>query len=168
MSIVLSPSLLQAELFFGTLTDQLVVGVSVLVLKVFVGALMIVHGAPKLSGPARSQMRDGFKQLGVPGPLFDLVGILELLGGLFLILGLLTRLVALLFALEMVGNIALYLTKLYKAPIPRGWVEPFFKATKGYVGGWELDTLILASSVALVLVGPGLLSIDQLILQALL
>ena len=41
--------------------------------------------------------------IGLPAELALLIGLLEVVGGLFLILGLLTRIVALLFAIEMIS-----------------------------------------------------------------
>jgi putative oxidoreductase len=102
-------------------------------------------------------------QLGIPGLLFDLVGLLELLGGLALVIGFLTRIAAALLALEMIGTTIFYITKYYKAPLPRGFAEPMFKATKGYMFGWELDTVLLASCIAIVLIGPGIFSIDIIV-----
>jgi putative oxidoreductase len=72
--------------------------IALLVLRVFLGLIMVVHGVPKLMGPARQQMRAGMSQLGIPAALFDLVGLLEFIGGLALIFGVLTRVASLLFA----------------------------------------------------------------------
>ncbi|ABW02099.1 DoxX family protein [Caldivirga maquilingensis] len=152
-------------LILGTYSGYLTVSVAALVLRVFVGVNFMVHGLPKLTGESRRSMRDGLtKLLNIPGALFDLTALLEFIGGLVLVLGLLTRIAAILLALEMVITTILYITKLYNAPLPRGWTEPMFKATKGYMFGWELDTLLLASSIALAVIGPGALSIDHLIL----
>lgn len=155
------------DMIFGSYIDTIAVSIAILILRVFVGALFIVHGAPKLYGPARKQMRDSMKQLGIPGPLFDLVGLLEFLGGIALIIGFLTRIAASLLALEMLGTTILTLTKLYYAPIPRGYAEPMFKATRGYMFGWELDSVLLASGLAIAIIGPGALSIDSLVLAML-
>ncbi len=67
----------------------------------------------------------------------------------------------------MVGTTILYITKLYYAPIPRGYTEPMFKATRGYMFGWELDSVLLASGLAIAIIGPGTLSIDSLVLTML-
>jgi putative oxidoreductase len=74
--------------------------IALLVLRVFLGLIMVVHGMPKLMGPARQQMRANMSQLGIPAALFDLVGLLEFIGGLALIFGVLTRVASLLFALR--------------------------------------------------------------------
>lgn len=152
---------------FATSQDMVYTSIAVFIIRVFVGVLFIVHGAPKLFGAARKPMRDGMKSFGIPGPLFDLVGLLEFLGGVALIIGLLTRIAAALLALEMVGTTILYITRLYKAPLPRGYVEPMFKATRGYMFGWELDTILLASCAAVAILGPGMLSLDSFIASAL-
>ncbi|MCL7383581.1 MAG: DoxX family protein [Thaumarchaeota archaeon] len=131
--------------------------------RVVIGVLMIIHGMPKLAGPSRTQMREGMKRVGVPTILFDLVGLLEFVGGLFLLLGFLTRIVSALFILEMVGTIVLYNTVLWKAPMPRGAFEEAFKRTHGYLFGWELDTTILACMIVTLILGGGALSLDGLL-----
>ncbi|MCL7396926.1 MAG: DoxX family protein [Thaumarchaeota archaeon] len=131
--------------------------------RVVIGVLMIIHGMPKLTGPSRTQMREGMKRVGVPTILFDLVGLLEFVGGLFLLLGFLTRIVSALFILEMVGTIVLYNTVLWKAPMPRGALEEAFKRTHGYLSGWELDTTILACMIVTLILGGGALSLDGLL-----
>lgn len=155
------------EFLFGTFGEITLLSIAILFLRIFTGALFFVHGIPKLFfKEARKQMRDNFKQIGIPGPLFDAVGLLEVIGGIALIFGFLTRIAAGLFFLEMIGTTLLYI-KLIKIPIPRGYIEPMFKATKGYIGGWELDTVLFASSLAIALIGPGIFSIDHLVLNLL-
>lgn len=137
--------------------------VALLVARVFFGVLFLVHGYPKLAGPIRAQMRGGMGQMGIPAGLFDLVAILEFFGGLAILFGFLTRLTSFLFALEMVGTTILYLTKLSKAPLPRGYLEEGFKRTRGYLSGWELDTVLLSLALLFLTLGPGSLSIDALL-----
>jgi uncharacterized membrane protein YphA (DoxX/SURF4 family) len=151
------------NIFVDPVRNPLLLGIAAIIIRVFVGALMIIHGYPKLFGPSRKMMRDNMKQLGIPGFLFDIAGLLEFIGGIALIFGFLTRIAALLFAIEMIGTTIINITKLYNAPIPRGYIEPMFKATKGYIGGWELDTVILAASIAILIIGPGIFSIDYII-----
>lgn len=127
-------------------------GIGLLALRVATGALYIVHGSAKVRQPSRGQQRQMMGQLGIPGPLFDLVAALEILGGIALLLGFLARVASVLYALFMVGNIVLYLTKLRKPPISRG-----------YVGGWELDSVLLAAAVLVALSGPGVFSVDHMV-----
>lgn len=152
------------QLVFGTSNEVLFLSIAVLFLRIFVGVLFIIHGMPKLfNKDARKMMRDSFKSLGIPYALFDSVALLEFLGGIALLIGLLTKIAGLLFTFEMIGTTILYITKLYNAPMPRGALEPMFKATKGYMFGWELDTVLLASSLTLFLIGPGIFSIDNIV-----
>jgi putative oxidoreductase len=152
------------QLLLGTSNEILFLSVATLFLRIFVGILFIIHGMPKLfNRDARKMMRDSFKSFGIPYALFDLVALLEFLGGIALLIGLLTKIVSLLFVLEMIGTTILNITKLYNAPMPRGALEPMFKATRGYMFGWELDTVLLASSFAIFLIGPGIFSIDNII-----
>ncbi|GBC69667.1 Putative oxidoreductase CatD [archaeon HR01] len=141
-----------------------------LAVRIAVGVLMIVHGLPKLAGPARPQMRGMMKQLGIPAGLFDLVGLLEFLGGLFLLLGLLTRIVSILFILEMIGTTLLYIAKIGKMVPPPEMLTQMVQASRSFmrgymagVGGWELDTVLLAAAIVTLVLGGGAFSIDALI-----
>lgn len=112
-----------------------------LVLRIALGVVMIYHGFPKLknlkaTGEAFSGM--GFR----PGVFWAwIVGILEGIGGVFLVIGLLTQVVSLLLAMEFL----VILLKLKK-----------FRNMKEY----ELDLVIFASLLVLVTVGGGVASID--------
>ncbi len=127
-------------------------GAGLLVLRVVTGILYIVHGSMKMRQPSRNQLRQMMVQLGIPGPLFDLVALLEVGGGVALIVGLLARFASILYALFMVGNLILYATKLSKPPV-----------SKGYMGGYELDTLLLGIAILIALTGAGVYSLDHLI-----
>ena len=72
---------------------------------------------------------------------------LEVIGGFALLLGVLTRIAAIFFITEMIGS-----TVVAKLP-------------KGFVGGYELDLLLMAISIALLLTGPGRISIEWDILK---
>ena len=132
----------------GTLASSL----AVLGLRISGGVSMTLHGYPKLFGPKRAQTRGMFVQQGMSGGLFDLVAVLEFLGGIFLVFGLLTPIASGLLALEMVGTTALHYFKLRKPPV-----------NSKFTGGYELDTLLLAIYLAIFLLGPGLFSIDYLL-----
>ncbi|MCS7145808.1 MAG: DoxX family protein [Nitrososphaerota archaeon] len=143
---------------------------ALLVVRVFLGMIMIVHGIPKIVGPARAQMRAGMSQLGIHPILFDLVGLLEFFGGILLIAGLLTRLVSLLFALQMVGTIILYISVLGRFVPPPEMLSQMVansrRVMRGFVsgvGGWEFDLLILGVAILLLIIGGGALSLDSLI-----
>jgi putative oxidoreductase len=85
--------------------------------------------------------------VGLPATLALPVSLLEVIGGIALLVGFLTRIVSILFIIEMIGS-----TIVAKLP-------------KGFVGGYELDLLLMAISISLILTGPGRLSIDWNILR---
>jgi len=141
-----------------------------LLLRIFLGFIMVVHGTPKLIGPARQQMRSGMVQLGIPALLFDLVALLEFVGGIALIVGFLTRVASILFVLEMLGTISLYLGKLGRFTPPPEMLQLMVtnsrRVMRGFisgVGGWEFDLLILGASLVLLTAGAGSLAIDALL-----
>lgn len=68
------------------------------------------------------------------------IGVLEVVGGFAILVGLLTRIASILFIIEMIG-----------APL-------LTKISEGFVGGYELDLLLMAISISLLLTGPGKIS----------
>ena len=83
------------------------------VFRVLVGLLFIQHGMQKLFGSFGGVGPDG-GSVPLIG-LFGLAGIIEFFGGLFLILGLFTRLAALFGIFDMIGA-------YYKAHWPQGYI----------------------------------------------
>ena len=73
------------------------------VLRVIVGFSFLMHGWQKVFQYGIAGTTAGFTQMGVPLPALTapLVSILELVGGALLLIGLATRLVALLLAIDM-------------------------------------------------------------------
>ncbi len=120
-----------------------------LVLRLALGPIFIAHGLPKLQNPGRTA--GFFGQLGIPFPevMVWVVIAIEVVGGALLILGLGTRVVALLMAVEMV-----FTTLMVRADIG-------FVAQQGT--GAELDIAIGAGALALALIGPGLLALDSVL-----
>ncbi len=112
------------------------------VLRIVVGMVFLVHGLQKLLVMGFGGVAGFLGSLGVPAPgLFAvLVTLVEVLGGLALILGLLTRLAAILLALDM-------LVAILTVHLPNG----FFVNN----GGYEFPLVLLASCVALAVAGAG-------------
>jgi putative oxidoreductase len=124
---------------------------ALLALRLALGAVMAYHGWLKIGDV--SGFAGFVESLGVPAPtlLAYLVTYLEFLGGIALIVGLATRYVAALLAIEMVFTIAL-------VKVDVGLIAP-----DGAGAGAELDLLILAIALGLVLTGAGRWSVDALL-----
>jgi putative oxidoreductase len=117
------------------------------VLRIGLGIAFIVHGYPKLNKQARKGTGDWLKSMGIPAIFGSVAGVAEFFGGIALLIGFLTPIVAALFVIWMLALIWLSLAKIKKK----------------FVGGWELDFLLLISSLALVSLGSGLLSVDRVL-----
>ncbi|WP_026545560.1 DoxX family protein [Arthrobacter sp. 35/47] len=117
------------------------------VLRVVVGFLFAAHGWQKYNEWTIAGTTAAFGDMGIP--MADIaapfIATLELVGGIALILGLLTRPVAVLLTLDMLG--ALVLVHLSAG---------IFVSNNGY----ELVLLLGAAALALALVGPGRASAD--------
>lgn len=125
-------------------------GVGPLAARVIVGIIMAAHGFQKLMmGPGAFGQFLG--QLGVPLPTLMgfVVTFVELVGGVCLILGLFSRLSALLIAINL--TVA---TLLVKAGV--GLIAP-----EGAGAGAELDLALIAGCLVVLFTGPGILSADR-------
>lgn len=87
------------------------------------------------------------KSMGMPTAMIPFAGVVEFFGGLALVLGILTPIVALLSALWMLSTTSFAINKLKKK----------------YMGGYELDITLFLAALALALLGSGVYSIDHLI-----
>jgi putative oxidoreductase len=118
-----------------------------LILRLAIGTLFIIHGYPKLTAAQRTQGGAWMKSMGMPAAMVPFGGVVEFFGGLALILGILTPIVAALSALWMLSTTWLVTTK----------------AKKKYVGGYEIDVTLLLAALALALLGSGIYSIDHVL-----
>lgn len=127
--------------------------VAPLVLRLGLGIVFIAHGAQKMqAGPANFGATT-LAGLGVPAPgiVGWLVALAELGGGLLVLLGLLTRLATLPPIGVMVGALVLVKSQV-------GLIAP-----EGAGAGAELDLALLTGLVALLIIGPGPVSLDRLL-----
>ncbi|HEU5379469.1 MAG TPA: DoxX family protein [Ktedonobacteraceae bacterium] len=122
------------------LNRQMASELAPLVLRLVLGLIFLIHGSAKFIHMSNAVA--GFTRLGVPLPGFSaiVIGLLEVIGGIALILGLglWTRILAFLLAIEMLVAI------------------PLAKRHAGFVGGYEFELLLFAGLLAIVLGGQGL------------
>ena len=124
--------------------------VAALLIRIVVGPIMAYHGYRKYDGSIYHFV-ETVKELGLPFPILvaHAVAVIELVGGICLLLGLSTRLWAGLLALQMAGIV-------FVVKPEAGLIGAPGKGT-----GFELELLIEVCALALVLLGPGLLALDH-------
>jgi uncharacterized membrane protein YphA (DoxX/SURF4 family) len=113
--------------------------------RLAMGAVLIQHGYQKLF-VGLGEFGGFLRQVGIPAPevMAPLVSLLEILGGLLLILGLMTRPLGMLFTLEFLTTL-LIVNKIGR----QGWQAS------------EIDVMLLAGSLMLLIGGPGALALDN-------
>ncbi len=122
------------------------VQLALFILRVVIGIVFLIHGGQKLFVFGFGNVIGFFGKMGIPLPAVSavVVTIVEFFGGLALVLGVVTRLAALLIACDMLGAIFLVHLK-------NGFFAP---------QGFEYPLTILAAAVCLALAGAGAYSID--------
>ena len=118
------------------------------ILRIVTGFLFAAHGWQKFNEFTIAGTQAAFAQMGVPAAnvAAPVIATLELIGGVALIVGVLTRVFAALLAVNMLGA-------LFLVHAPAG----IFAAT----GGYELVLILAAAAVALAFVGAGKVSVDR-------
>ncbi len=110
------------------------------VFRVFVGLLFFQHGVKNLFGWFGGSPSELFSKFGV-------AGVIELVVGVLIVLGLFTRLAAVVSGLEMV-------VAYFMVHFPSGWIP--------ILNGGELALLYFASFLVLIVYGSGKWSLDRL------
>jgi putative oxidoreductase len=126
-------------------------------IRLAVGIVFVVAGAGKVLGigPKSTGGIAGFAgylaQLGIPAPeVFAwIVGLLELVGGILLLVGMFTRYIAILIAIDMV--VATWLVHL-----PNG-----FAVVSNGPTGYEYTMTLALIAISLAFSGPGALSLEH-------
>src|SRR6266849_11003768 len=132
------------QTFFGSSVSS---DLASIILRLAIGTLFIIHGYPKLTSAQRKQGGAWMKSVGMSATMVPLGGFVEFFGGIALILGLLTPIVAVLSALWMLSTT---------------WFS-ISKVKKKYAGGYEIDITLFLAALALALLGSGIFSIDHLL-----
>lgn len=117
-----------------------------LVLRLAVGFSFFMHGYQKVFTNGIAGVTQGFTQMGIPLPgiAAPFISFLELIGGIALIIGVLTRVFGFLLACDMfVATVMVHLKNGFLGQ-----------------GGFELTFLLGMMSLALALAGAGALSVD--------
>jgi putative oxidoreductase len=127
------------------------VSVVTVIMRVVMGIIFMVHGIAKFQ-MGLSNVEAWFGSLGIPGFIAYAVAVLELVGGIMLIVGLFTRYVSVLFVVMLIGAIVTV------------------KLSAGLLGndqgaGYELDLGFMLISMYLAVAGSSPLSVDRLIMN---
>lgn len=109
------------------------------------GIVFIAHGIPKFYDISGGY--GFFQSINLPPELFLPIALLEVIGGLAILFGILTRIASSLFIIEMIGAIVTA------------------KLSRGFIGGYEFELLLISICISLVNLGPGKISIENYILK---
>ncbi|WP_168702989.1 DoxX family protein [Gordonia paraffinivorans] len=132
------------------MTNPIVRSVGILLARIAIGVVFLAHGLQKFQQNGWAGPKAGFEYMDVPLPAVSafLVTWLEILGGIALIVGLLTPIVAALFVIDMLG--AIFFTHIDNGL----WASD---------GGYEFVLTLGAGSLLLAVVGAGLISVDAVL-----
>ena len=130
-------------------------------LRIFLGLAFVYHGMPKLfTGGGHQNLVASLQQMSVPDPrlMAWVVGLVEFVGGIALLLGVTVTLASALLLFEM-------LVAMIKVHLPHGFsfVQVVGQTASGPVFGLpgaEVNLLYIAALLALLIGGPGPLSIE--------
>jgi putative oxidoreductase len=137
---------------FGLSLPAQLTDAGLLVVRLIVGIIIFAHGWEKLTVIGPANFGQGLAQSGVPLPIFMgyVVTFTEVIGGILLIVGLLSRLATLLLTINL--TVATLLVNIHVGLL----------SSTGGVGA-ELPLTLIAGFLAILSVGPGMLSLDYLL-----
>ncbi len=133
-------------------SNQKLIGTAMLVIRVALGAIMFAHGAQKVLGIFGGKGLDATvagmgTALGIPAWLVYLSAFTEFLGGIAMILGLLTRF----FGIAITINMAVAVIGVH---LKNGMLGQ---------GGYEYALSLGIMALAVTFAGPGLFSLDHVL-----
>jgi putative oxidoreductase len=120
---------------------------STVVLRVILGLTFFIHGLAKFQGGIGNTV-GFFESIGILGFLAYVVALIELIGGVMLILGIGTRIISVLFAVIMLGAI-------FTLKLSAGFLGD------GQMAGYELELALLAMSIFLTLANASRFSLGN-------
>jgi putative oxidoreductase len=112
-------------------------------LRSAIGVIFILHGMSKFN----PGFAENLPNMGLPAEMQIPIALAELIPGILLIVGMLSRLSASLISIIMLG--AIFMVKGASSITGKG--------------GIELELILLASSLVIMIVGPGRISLSQII-----
>jgi len=113
-------------------------------IRAAIGVIFIVHSLKKFD-PSWQEWLSG---VGLPPELQLPIALVEFIGGIFLISGILTRITSSVFSIILLGAI-----------FHIRWENGFFVSQ----GGWEWDLVMVAALLSIIVAGPGRVSIAHLV-----
>jgi putative oxidoreductase len=119
------------------------------ILRLFLGITFFIHGLAKFQGGIENTV-GFFDSLGLPGFTAYVVALIELIGGIAMIVGIGTRIVAILFALILA-------VATIKVKLAVGFMG------NGQMAGYELDLALIAISIAVALSNRSMFSMDNVL-----
>jgi putative oxidoreductase len=125
--------------------------VSTLILRLVLGVTFFVHGLVKFQGGIENIV-GWFEMIGLPGSLAYVVAIVEMVGGLALLVGLGSRIVSALLVLLMIGAIV-------KGKLAVGFLG------NGQGAGWELDLALLVMALFIAINDSKMLALDKVLFK---
>lgn len=122
------------------------------ILRVFLGITFFAHGLAKFQGGIQNTV-GFFESLGLPGFAAYVVAIIELVGGLAMVLGVGTRVVAVLFAVILA-------VATIKVKLAAGFLG------NGQMAGYELDLALIVIAIYLALAKKSVFAVDNMLFRS--
>ena len=113
-------------------------------IRASIGVIFIVHSLKKFD----PSWQEWLISVGIPPEMQLPIALAEFIGGILLVIGVLTRITGTVFAVILLGAI-----------FHIRWENGFFISQ----GGWEWDLVMLAAVLAIIAAGPGRISVSHLV-----